>query len=155
MSIEQTSTGVRKNYGPRSVEDKAPARTQKHGEVNEIVVHFNYDDLPAASEVDALILEIPENSFILSSHTHVTAAWVGGTSLTLGLQKPDGTEIDNDGFDAAVLTAALVNKAWIVNDGALVGATIGADAGQIVASVVGTYTAGSAKLVVRYLTSAN
>lgn len=154
MATEITSQGVRKHYGPRDVEDKAPSRTSTAGEVKELVVEFNYDDLPSASELDNLVLSIPAHSFILSSHTHVKTAFVGGTSVSIGLQEADGTEIDNDGIDAAVATAALTANAWIVNDGALVGASIGAEAGQVVVTASGSYTAGSAKLVVRYLESA-
>lgn len=151
MATETTSQGVRKHYGPRDTEKKAPSRPVTSGEVKEHVVEFAYDSLPEASELDNLVTVIPANAFILSSHLYVSEAWVGGTSLTIGLAEPDGTAIDADGFDAAVLTAALTDNAWIVNDGDLVGDTVGTTAGQVVATVAGTYTAGAAKLVVRYL----
>lgn len=151
MATEITSQGVRKHYGPRDVEDKAPSVTRTAGAVKEHIVEFNYDDLPSASELDNLILSIPANSFILSSHTYVSEAFVGGTSVTVGLQESDGTEIDNDGIDAAVATAALTAGAWIENDGALVGASVGSAAGQVVVTASGTYTAGSAKVVIRYI----
>lgn len=150
MSIEQTSTGVRKNYGPRFTEDKVPSVTRVAGDVFEHIVEFNYDDLPSASDVDNLVLTLPANSFIESSKLHVKEAFVGGTSVTIGLSETDGTAIDADGIDATIATAALTANAWIVNDGALVGASIGADPAQVVVSAAGTYTAGKAKLVIRY-----
>jgi len=151
MAVEITSQGVRKNYNVRETEKKAPSRPVTAGEVKEHVVEFAYDSLPSASELDNLVTSIPANSFLLSSHLYVSEAWVGGTSLTIGLSEADGTAIDADGIDAAVATATLTAGAWIVNDGALVESSVGSEAGQVVATVSGTYTAGAAKLVVRYL----
>lgn len=150
MSVEIATGGTRKHYGPRTTEDKVPSVIRTASETVEMVVDFNYDDLPAASTNDALVLSIPAGAFIESALLSVKDAWVGGTDIDIGLQQSDGTEIDNDGIDAAVLTAALTAGAHIVSDGVLIGASIGAAAGQIVVAATGVYTAGSAKLTVRY-----
>lgn len=151
MATEITSQGVRKHYGPRDAETSAPSTVVTAGEVKELVVPFTYNDLPTTSELDNLILSIPALAFILSSHLHVDVAFVGGTSYNIGLSQADGTVVDADGIDAAVATAALTAGAWVVNDGALVGASVGANPVQVTAAATGTYTAGSGKLVIRYL----
>jgi len=150
MSIEVLN-GVRNWYGPRGAEDKLPALIKTEGYTKEMVVDFNYDDLPTYSADGAMVLEIPADSLIVSSKLHVKTAAAGGTSYNIGLYQSDSTVIDADGLDAAVATAALTEDAWIVNDGALVGASIGAAAGQIVVAATGTFTAGSYRLIVEYI----
>lgn len=150
MSIE-VHNGVRNFYGPRDSEDKLPALIKTEGYTKQMVVDFNYDDLPTYSADGAMVLEIPADSLIVSSKLHVKTAAAGGTSYNIGLYESDSTVIDADGLDAAVATAALTEDAWIVNDGALVGATIGAAAGQVVVAATGTFTAGSYRLIIEYI----
>jgi hypothetical protein len=77
-------------------------------------------------------------------------AWVGGTNLTIGLYQANGTVIDADGLVAATITATLTANKVVTGAGALVGTTIGANAGQLVAATTGTYTAGTARVVVKF-----
>jgi hypothetical protein len=107
---------------------------------------FSYDDLPV-NGLDELILRVPANAVIKSAHIRVLTAAAGGTSYDFGLYQPDGTVIDADGIDAAVATAALTAGAHIACDGALIGASIGADAGQLVVAATGTFTAGKFQVV--------
>lgn len=148
MGIESATGGVRKNYGPRTTENKVPSVHNQNGADREYVVDFSYDSLPSASEVDNLVQSIAAGSLIKSAVLKVGTAWAGGTSLSIGLAQADGTAIDADGIDAAVATASLTAGAVIVCDGALIGASVGANPGQIVASTSGSYTAGTARLVV-------
>lgn len=155
MATEHTSAGgVRKVYGPYSVDRKLPSAESTKGEVHELQCVFDYSDLPDNSS-DATNLKIPANAFILSAHLVAQAAFATLTALVVGLQQADGTEIDNDGLltstNGAVANINGIGK-WVVGSGALVGATIGAAAGQISVSTTGSApTAGRAKLVVRYL----
>lgn len=111
---------------------------------------FEYDDLPADDDGNAMLMEIPANSLIRSAVLKVGTAWAGGTNVNLGLAQTDGTVIDADGIDAAIATAALTANAIIDCDGALVGASVGANDAVLEVTVSGTYTAGTAVLEVEY-----
>lgn len=96
--------------------------------------------------------KIPAGARIKEAFIRVTTAFAGGTNVNVGLRTKANAEIDNDGIDAAVATAALTPAGKVVVcDGALVNATsvLAAD-GYPVASVSGTYTAGKADLVIVY-----
>jgi hypothetical protein len=149
----QVLNGVRNFYGPRSAEDKLPALIKTEGYTKEMVVDFNFDDLPTYSADGSMVLEIPADSLILSARLHVKTAGVGGTSLAMGLYTSAGVEIDLDGFVTAAAGAAanLTEDAWLIGGGALVGATIGATAGQIVVTEAGTFTSGAYRLIVEYV----
>lgn len=96
---------------------------------------------------------IPAGSFITSATLVVKTAAAGGTNVTIGLINAAGADIDADGIDAAVATAALAANKAVVCDGDLVGgtATIGAAAGYIDIDVTGTFTAGEVLLVIEYV----
>ena len=152
MSYEANSLGNRQFYGPFDDEHGIAASTNNYGSQNELIIDFDYANLPTESAVYQDIATIPANSLIISSYLYVRTAAAGGTSYNIGLYETDGTVIDADGIDAGVLTAALTANAWIVNDGALVGATIGTAAGQVRVAATGTFTAGEYTLVIRYIT---
>lgn len=135
------------HYGTREIEDVMGSvyPTDSGKEVLEFV--YSFDDLPVAG-LDAAILQIPANAVLTEATIDVISAMTGTTgTMTLGLYEPDATVIDADGIDAAVAQAALVANARIVCDGALIGATIGANAGQLVVVTGGTVTGG--KFLVR------
>lgn len=96
---------------------------------------------------------IPAGSFITAASMIVTTAAAGGTNVVLGLKEADGTVIDADGIDAAVLTAALAANKAVACDGALVGgtATVGAANAHLSVDVTGTFTAGVFTLVIEYI----
>lgn len=150
---EQVLNGVRNNYGPQTTQDKYPGLIKTEGYTKQMVVDFNYDDLPVDSADGALAIVIPADAFILSSRLHVKTAAAGGTSYTIGLTESDGTAIDADGLHTAAqaVTANLTEDAWLVGGGALVGATIGAAGGQVDVVATGTFTAGSYRLIIEYI----
>lgn len=138
------------HYGARAIEDVLPAQytTAQGKEVQEIV--FSFDDLPV-SGLDAAIQRIAGDARISEATVTVLSAMTGTTgTLTIGLEEEDGTVIDADGIDAAIAQAALVAGARIVCDGALIGTTIGAAAGQVVITTGGTVTGGKFVLRVEY-----
>lgn len=104
---------------------------------------FDVADGPAASTTDTSVLTIPSGSVIVSCDIFVVSTLSGGTSFNLGLQQPDGTEIDNDGLDAAVTATT----GYVSGNGALIGTAISAD-GQVVLG--GDRTAGVLKVVLKY-----
>jgi len=150
MGIEVLNS-VRNWYGPRGSEDKLPGLIKTEGMERTLVYDFNYDDLPAESADGSMSIAIPADSLITNATIHVKTAAAGGTSYNFGLYESDGTVIDADGIDAGVITAALTEDAWVVCDGALVGASVGAADGQLRVAATGTFTAGSYRVQIDYV----
>jgi hypothetical protein len=76
------------------------------------------------------------------------------TDLTVGLEQADGTDIDLDGLvTAANATQDTIGAVGLITgSGALVGASIGAAAGEVVVTPsVADLLTGEARLVVQYL----
>ena len=142
--------GVVNHYGPRTTNNKYGGQeSTSEGIVKSAEWSFSYDNLSAVLNSN-LPQTIPANASIVEATLYVDDAWVGGTNLTIGLYQADGTVIDADGLVAATATAALTVNKVVTGGGALVGTTIGAAAGQLVAATTGTYTAGTARVVVKF-----
>ena len=152
MAFENVG-GRQTHYGPSGITDKKfGAKAAKGGKEVEVVYEFSYDDLPAADDGNEMLIRIPAGSKIVSADLIVGTAWLSGTNLTVGLQQTDGTEIDNDGLHAAILTAALTAGSLHVGAGADIGTIADAsNDGVVVVTTTGTFTAGDAKLIVKYL----
>ena len=153
---EAILNGVRNYYGPKFTEKKYPGEIKNDGFLKTLELPINYDDMPALSADGAMVTKIPTNSFIVSARFYVDAVWVGGTSIAFGTTESDGTAIDPDGLITATQGATANIDAigdWLVGTGAQIGTSIAPtyDDAQISFLVVGTYTAGSGRLVVEYL----
>lgn len=95
---------------------------------------------------------IPAGSLITGAWVIVETAFTGGTNIDIGLSQRDGTVIDDDGIDQAILTAALAANLAVVCDGALVGSTALVTSDAFIKVIeTGTYAAGKAKLVIEYI----
>ena len=151
--------GVVNHYGPRETNSKFGGEYGTKTKVKTVEYEFTYDDLPDGS-TNALNYSIPANARIISAKFIVDAAWTstsGTTDLTVGLEQADGTAIDADGLltavnlaDASIEDAADVGSV-ITGSGALVGASIGANAGElVVGSTAADLTAGAARVIVEY-----
>jgi len=151
MTIELAPIrGVASHYGVRTSNNSLGGQeATKEGIVKSAEWSFSYDNLSATLNSN-LAQTIPANASVVEATLYVDDAWVGGTNLTIGLYTPAGVAIDADGLVEAKLTAALTANKVIAGDGALVGTTVGANAGQLVAATTGTYTAGSARVVVKF-----
>ena len=108
------------------------------------------------SEHDA---HIPANSTILSVEMYATATAVGGTSITLGTYKIDGTTIGANNLITAtegVIANMTIGKG-IVGQGTLaiaasnVRPTVGAFNSFPAITTVGTFTAGTGFILIRYV----
>ena len=141
---------VRNHYGERAVSEKFGGQVSTSGKTKEMSWTFSYDDLPSYGQ-GKMEVAIPANAIIKAAYIKVKTAFAGGTSYNFDLYEADGTVIDADGIDSGVLVAALSDNAWIVCDGALVGATIGSAAGQLTIAATGTFTAGEAEVFVEYI----
>jgi len=97
----EVHNGVRNWYGPRTTEDKLPAVVKTDGYSKELVVDYDFDDLPTFSSDGSMVIEIPAFSIITSARLNVVTAAAGGTSYQIGLYQPDGTVIDIAGLHVA------------------------------------------------------
>jgi len=149
--------GVLNHYGVRTTNQKFGGITCPEL-VKTAVWVFNYNDLPDAA-TDNLGLSIPAYSKILSARFEVLTAFTSTsttTDLDVGLQTSAGVEIDNDGLlTAAVLTqtAIATRGNFYTGAGALVGASIGANAGELVVTpTANDLLTGKARVIVEYIT---
>lgn len=98
---------------------------------------------------------IPAGSLVLSAHFYVDTAFTTGAAGTLdiGFKKADGTNIDDDGVDAAVAVAALAANMAVACDGALVDGTewLQFDSYPMFTYDTGALTAGAGKLIIKYV----
>jgi hypothetical protein len=143
-----TGLGVVNHYGPRDTDSSKGGVAKSTGKVKRVEYSFSYDNLPTYGSSN-LEVALPANATVLSSTWVTGTAWAGGTSLNVGLYQSNGTVIDADGLDAAITPTTA--GAVIVGNGALVGASIGAAAGEVTVAATGTYTAGTAKLIIEYV----
>jgi len=151
--------GVLNHYGPRETTKKYGGEYGTKTSVKTVEWEFTYDDLPGES-TSALEYSIPANARILSAKFIVDSPWTstsGTTDLLVGLNDKDGNVIDADGLltavnlvDTAIEDAADVGTV-VDGTGALVGASIGAVAGEVVIVFnVDDLTAGAGRLIVEY-----
>jgi len=105
---------------------------------------------PAADEAF-----IPAGALVLSAHFYVETAFTTGASGTLdiGFKKADGSNIDDDGVDAAVAVSALAANMAVACDGALVDGTewLQFNSYPMFTYDTGALTAGAGKLIIKYI----
>ena len=148
MALENSAgINVVNHYGPRDTDASKGGQAKSTGQIKRAEWQFAYDDLPTYGSTN-IQFAIPANATIVSSKWITGTAWAGGTSLNVGLYQSNGTVIDADGLDAAITPTTA--GAVIDGNGALVGATIGANAGELTVAATGTYTAGTATVIVEY-----
>lgn len=98
---------------------------------------------------------LPAGVIIQSAKLTVTEAFDSAgdaLTLTIGMEKKDGTEIDNDGIDAAIAQAAIdAIGDDIACDGALIGTKLAADGFFSVTVAGAAATAGKAELIVKFI----
>ena len=154
----QSSIGAAQHYGPRDTNDGLPDVVSTMGIVRQAEVYFDFAQANAGlpvenANVDSGVLVIPAFSLIKNAYLEVSTAFTSGGSATLelGFQETDGSVIDADGIDT-IAVAALTVGTWIVNDGALVGAVVGALDAQIsIDDATAVFTAGIGRLVIEYI----
>lgn len=95
---------------------------------------------------------LPAGSIILKALFVVDTAFTSGGSavLDLGLKQAAGTNIDDDGLDAAIAVASLTANAGINGDGALVGTKLANDSYIMATYDTAAFTAGAGRLIVEY-----
>lgn len=154
--------GVLQSYGVRATNGKYGSQQSTcNGIVKSAVWDFDYNDLPTAGTSN-LQFKLPANATIVSAKLYVDVAFTSTsttTDLTVGLAQADGTAIDADGLIAAAeATQTAIGTAGnvITGAGALIGKSIGANAGELV--IAGTDTdllTGAGRVVVEYVYDKN
>lgn len=107
-------------------------------------------DTAAAGPTDAFI---PAGAIITDAFLVVDTQFTSGGAavLDLGFKQAAGTNIDDDGIDAAVAVAGLTADAVVVSDGALVGTRLANDSYFMATYDTAAFTAGAGKVVVEYI----
>ena len=141
-----------------------PGKVSSSGPLQFLVMDVLFSDIPSDtadlnndgtnngfSDSDAYI---PAGSYITRATFIVETLFAGGTSYDIGIYKQDGTTIDIDGIDDALLLTVIDGAADVVKcDGDLAGGilSVGSDDAYISFIEAGTFTAGKGRLVIEYL----
>lgn len=148
---------VNAHYGPRSTERKYGGVMTTKDDVKKATWEFDATDLPAGGSSNFEQV-IPAGATIVAAYLEVITAFTSTsttTDLDVGLEQSDGTDIDLNGLlTATELTQATIAVvgARYTGVGALVGFTIGADAGELVVTpTVDDLLTGRAKVTVEYI----
>ena len=161
MTIRINDDGLKERYGPRaSTEGETAARkvssSSLEQEIRLEITGENLGDTLTTSDVNSAVM-IPAQSLIKTAYLVVDEAFTSGGSavLDLGTYTAAGAAIDDDGIDAALAVAALVDN-YVVDpcDGALVGTVVTADSYLGATYDTAAFTAGHATLVVTYVKNA-
>lgn len=150
------SDGLVVGFGTRDSKNPNGATVRTQGNVEVLQVILDYDNLPvtAGTAPSSKSIPVPANAVIKSAHLHTTADWATADSATLdiGFVNSAGTEIDQDGIDAAIAASALDTGDTVVCDGALVGADVGTSDAYLSCEVnTGSFTTGSSILTIEYI----
>lgn len=131
------------------------------GDEQEVRVTITGTDVPSTdAPIDKKVM-IPSGAYIAEAYLNVTTAFTSGGSATLDiglmLDDNDGTysTSDDNGIDAAIAVATLVDNYSVSCDGAQVGTTVtdGTNGLPLVVSYgynTAAFTAGVAELVIKY-----
>lgn len=153
--------GVAVSYGTRTTDGKFGAEVPTAGFIKEVTWDFGYADLPTNS-TSKLIKSIPAGSIPLEAYFQVTTAFSGGTSYDIDFVDSAGSAIGSGSdklwdallvaeIDASEVSGALLSSTHTgTNSGNALGVKL-ASAGQLKVTATGTFTAGAARLTVRYL----
>jgi len=153
-----TGTGSITHYGPRTTESKYGGVVSDGAGTNTIVITFDYDDLPSATN-PGIQAQIPANAVITGARFDVVTAFTSTsttTDLTVGVADADGgsTVTDADAiFTAAELTQTVIGEATDITaaaGGAGIGTSYAENTVLTVAPSVDDLTAGKARLEVDY-----
>lgn len=148
------SDGLVVGFGTRTVDTGLAAKVSTGGEYQELVMDIVGADLedtgiPTAFQTGAYV---PANSLIVSALLIVDTAFVGATAtLDIGTYTSAGAAIDVDGLHAAVAVASLTADTDIAGAGAQIGAVVTQEAYIAATYNTAAFTAGTAKLIVRYI----
>lgn len=139
-------------YGPRVQANSRGGENDSSGNLHTIRTTIKWNDLPTGGGSDSGSPQVPANAVIMEGYLYVTTAFADTTGLTIGLNTVADVAIDADGLLTTKAAAALTDETKLALDGNLVGTTIGAAAGFVIAADASSNsTAGEADLVIVYM----
>lgn len=155
MAIWSNDDGLEVRFGLDRTTEQPSGRTA--GE--EKVLTWKLADATALGDTDTAAVAgdeayVPAGAIIKDAYFVVDTAFTSGGSavLDLGLKQAAGTNIDDDGIDAAIaLTAIDADDDVIVCDGALIGTRLANDSYVMATYDTAAFTAGAGKLVIKYI----
>lgn len=150
------SDGLVVGFGTRDSKNNTGATVRTQGNVEIMQVILDYDNLPAAAGTapSSKSIPVPANAVIKSAYLQTITDWATADSATLdiGFVNSAGTEIDQDGIDAAIAAAALDTGDTVVCDGALIGVDVGTSDAYLSCEVnTGSFTTGQSQLTIEYI----
>ncbi len=149
------SDGLFVGFGTRDSSNQNAATVRTMGNVEIMQFPLNFDNMPASGTApSSKSILIPRHSTMTAGNFRVSEAWAGGTNIDFGTMDSAGVAIDDDGFDVAVLTAALTLDAVIDFNGALmndIDTSIGVVDTYFATLVTGTFTAGKGIVTLEYI----
>lgn len=156
MSFEtQAIRGVTNHYGPRKTDGRFGGQVVTEGNIKEQVIRFRYNELPNGSSPKSPI--IPAHATIIDARIKVKTAFAGGTSYAIGTYNSStGVVVDADGiFTDANLALANIDAVGdtVVGSGDDINTSVGAAAVRVGITATGTFTAGYAEVIIRYIES--
>lgn len=154
-TIWTNSDGLAVGFGTRDSETTGSAKVVTAGKRQEIVMRLKLSELGDAIDANDLINApvIPAGSVILSANLRVIDAATGTNAvLDIGIAKAsDGTDLNDDGIDAAIATATLVNAYYVACDGAEIGAEMAYDTKLYASYDTAAFTGGVVEVTVTYI----
>lgn len=154
MGTWTNADGLYIKYGEDESKHALGGQVNEFGGVHTLEFTINASDFAAVGTNTILSdgLVIPSNAFIISTNFYVETAFTGATAtVDFGLvRKNRTTEIDFDGFDAAIAVASLTAKASIAGDGALIGTRLSQPALVTARNNTADLTAGKGVLTITY-----
>lgn len=160
MAREQASIGSAQHYGPKFTNEGLPDTVSTYGLVKQLEIYIDFAEANAGlpvedADTDAGTLTLPANSFIKAAYLQVGTAWTstGSAVLNIGTQTVAGATINAVNIDT-LAKSVLTANAWLVLDGALVGATVGTAESQIsIDDATEVFNAGTGRLIIEYIES--
>lgn len=154
MAIWTNSDGLEVRFGLDRTTEQPSGRTA----AEEKTLVWTLNDATTLGDTDTAAVAgdeafIPSGAVIKDAYFVVDTAFTsGGTAVfDIGLKQAAGTNIDDDGIDAAVALGALGANAVVACDGALVGTRLANDSYIMMTYDTAAFTAGAGKLVVKYI----
>lgn len=148
--------GLVVGFGTRTSTNDQGGNVRTSGLVEEYVIKIN--DASTLGDTDTAAVTgdqagLPANAIINAAYFRVNTTFAGATAvLDIGLKQRDGTDIDDDGIDAAIAVGTLTAGTVINCDGALIGNTVGAnEAVPKFTYDTAAFTAGAGELVIQYV----
>lgn len=142
--------GLVVGFGTRDTVNVEAGTVQTKGRVREVEMEVYYDEDQSGTSVKQV--QIPAGALIRRAVLTVDTAFAGGTSLQVGIIRPDGTTADTDALITAAqgATANLTANAAITGEGSSVDQVL-RDPQTLTVTRTGTFTAGKGTVLVEYV----